>query len=80
MLRINSLVRLWCFCYKYTVDILSLCVSDRFYLQGITTYEAVMQYTQDISEYRFSGFSGALKDKFEEVRSVDRNIKWSWPF
>ena len=42
---------LWCFCYEYTADLLSVLAIGRFDLQGRTPYEAVMQYTPDISEY-----------------------------
>ena len=44
-------IRLWCFCYEYSADLLSFLVIRRFDLQGRTLYEVVMQYTPDISEY-----------------------------
>ncbi len=44
-------IRLWCFCYEYAADILSLCASGRFDLQGRTSYEHVVGYTPDITEY-----------------------------
>ena len=44
-------VRLWCFCYEYTTDILSLCATGRFDLRGRTSYEVVTNYTPDILEY-----------------------------
>ena len=44
-------IRLWCFCYEYAADILSLMVSSRFELQGRTPFEVVAGYTPDISEY-----------------------------
>ena len=44
-------VRLWCFCYEYSADILSLCATGRFDLWGRTPYEVVTNYTPDISEY-----------------------------
>ena len=44
-------IRLWCFCYEYAADLLSLMVPNRFELQGRTPYEVVAGYTPDISEY-----------------------------
>ena len=41
---LNTLVRLWCCCYEYSVDILTLLATGRFDLQGRTSYEAVMHY------------------------------------
>ena len=51
MQKTNTLVRLWCFCYEYSADILSLLATGRFDLQGRYSYEVVMRYTPDISEY-----------------------------
>ena len=51
MMKTNTPIRLWCFCYEYSADVLSLCASGRFELKGRTPYEAVMHYTPDISEY-----------------------------
>ena len=48
----NTPVRLWCFCYEYSADILSLCAAGRFDLKGRgTAYECTMNYTPGISEY-----------------------------
>ena len=47
----NTPVRLWCFCYEYSADLLSLLATGRFDLQGRTSYEVAMHYTPDISEY-----------------------------
>ena len=47
----NTPIRLWCFCYEYSADVLNLCASGRYDLQGRTPYESVMNYTPDISEY-----------------------------
>ena len=44
-------MRLWYFCHEYLAELISLLANYRFELQGGTPYEAVMQYTQDISEY-----------------------------
>jgi len=44
-------IRLWCFCYEYCADILSLCATGRYDLKGRTPYECVMHSTPDISEY-----------------------------
>ena len=46
----NTPIRLWCFCYEYTAEILSLCATGRFDLHGRTPYEHVLNYTPDISE------------------------------
>ena len=60
MQRSDTPIRLWCFCYKYSADVLSLLATGRFELQGRTPYEAVMNYTLDISEYAsFTWFHGA---------------------
>ena len=57
MLDSNNPIRLWCFCYKFTADIIYLCATGRFELQGLIPYETVMNYTPDISEYvSFSWF------------------------
>ena len=44
-------IRLWCFCYEYSADVLFVPATGRYELQGRTSYEAVMHYTPDISEY-----------------------------
>ena len=51
MVTTETPVQLWCFAYEFAADILSLCGTNRFELQGRTPYEAVMNYTPDISEY-----------------------------
>ena len=51
MLQTNTPMLLWCFCSEYTADLLSLCASGRFDIQGWTAYKAEMKYTPDISEY-----------------------------
>ena len=50
MIELNTPIRLWCFCYTYTSDIISLCATGCFELQVQNTYETVMNYTPDISE------------------------------
>ena len=53
----NTPIRLWCFAYEFAADLLSLCATGRFDLQGRTPYECTMNYTPDISEYAsFSWF------------------------
>ena len=47
----NTLVRLWCFCYEYSAELLSILANGIFDLQGRTIYEAVIHYTTDILEY-----------------------------
>lgn len=51
MQKTDAPIRLWCFCYEYSADVLSLLASGRFELQGRTPYEFIMNYTPDISEY-----------------------------
>ena len=51
MMETQTPIRLWCFCYEYAADLLSLLAIGRFDLQGQTPYKLVMQYTPDISEY-----------------------------
>ena len=47
----NKPVQLWCFCYEYPAELISLLANSRFDLQGRTPYESVMHYTPDILEY-----------------------------
>ena len=49
MQKMNTPVWLWCFCYEYSADILSLLDIGRIYLQGRSPYEVVMHYTPGIS-------------------------------
>ena len=49
-------IRLWCFAYEYSANILSLCTTTRYDLHGRTPYEATMNYTPDISEYASFGW------------------------
>ena len=51
MERYQVLLRLWCFAYEYSTEILSFIVPASFQLQNCTPYESVMHYTPDISEY-----------------------------
>ena len=51
MQRTQAPIRLWCYAYEYAADIQSLLATDLYDLQGRTSYEFVMQYTPDISEY-----------------------------
>ena len=44
-------IRLWCFAYEYSAEILCLTATGKYQLQGRTPYEVVMNYTPDISEY-----------------------------
>ena len=57
MQKISTPVRLWCFCYEYVADVLSLFATGRFDFKGRNPYEFVTSYTPDISEYvSFSWF------------------------
>ena len=49
--KMQTPVRLLCFCYGCTAGILSLCATNRFDLKGRTPYKIVTNYTPDISEY-----------------------------
>ena len=51
MFHTQTPIRLWCFCFNYCADVLSLCATGRFELQGRTPFEIVTNYTPDISEY-----------------------------
>jgi Integrase core domain. len=51
MTATDTPIRLWCFCYEYTADLLSLLATGCFDLQGRTPYELIMHYTPDILEY-----------------------------
>ena len=51
MQRSNAPARLWCFCYEYSADVLSLLATGCYELKGRTPYEVVMNYTPDISKY-----------------------------
>ena len=57
MLESNTPIGPWCFCYRYTADIICLCATGCFEFQGWTPYEKVMNYTPYISKYAsFSWF------------------------
>ena len=57
IIEFNNTIILWCFCYEYTADIISLCDTGLFELQVQNPYETVMSYTSDIFEYAsFSWF------------------------
>ena len=51
MMHSQTPVRLWCFCYEFSADLLSLCATNRYDLQGRSAYEHVVGYTPDITEY-----------------------------
>ena len=78
MQRTNTPIRLWCFCYEYSADLLSLLASGRFDLQGRTAYEAVMHYTPDISEYvSYTWFQWC--HYFDESTKSKRLCRWLGP-
>ena len=59
MTRKSAPLRLWCFAYEHAADILSLCATGHYQLRGRTSYEHVMHYTPDISEYvNLNGING----------------------
>ena len=74
----NTPVRLWCFCYEYTADLLSLCANGSYNLQGRTPYEVVMHTTPDISEYvSFSWYQWCWY--FDENTRSKRLCRWLGP-
>ena len=78
MQRTNTPVRLWCFCYEYSAMILSLCATGRYDLKGRSSYEAVMNYTPDISEYvSFEWFQWCFY--FDETTRSKRLCRWLGP-
>ena len=78
MQKTNTPIRLWCFCYEYSADLLSLLANGRFNLQGRTPYEAVMHYTPDISEYvSFEWFQWCWY--FDEDFRSKRLCRWLGP-
>lgn len=78
MQKTQTPLRLWCFCYEYSADLLSLCASGRYDLKGRTPYEAVMHYTPDISEYTsFTWFQWCWY--FDESTKSKRLCRWLGP-
>ena len=78
MQRTKTPIRLWCFCYEYSADVLSILATGRFELQGRTPYEAVMNYTPDISEYAsFSWFQWCYY--FNESTKCKSLCRWLGP-
>ena len=78
MQRTNTPIRLWCFCYEYSATILSLCATGRYDLKGRSSYEAVMNYTPDISEYvSFEWFQWCFH--FDETTKAKRLCRWLGP-
>jgi hypothetical protein len=78
MMKTNTPIRLWCFCYEYAADVLSLCASGRFELKGRTPYEAVMHYTPDISEYTsYTWFQWCWY--YDEVTKSKQLCRWLGP-
>ena len=78
MQRTCTPIRLWCFCYEYSADVLTLLATDRYDLQGRTAYEAVMHYTPDISEYlSYRWFQWCYY--FDESTKSKRLCRWLGP-
>ena len=51
MMKTQTPLRLWCFCYKYMSNLLSLLAIGKCNVHGHTPYKVVMNYTRDILEY-----------------------------
>ena len=78
MQKTNTPVRLWCFCYEYSADLLSLLATGRYELQGRTSYEVVMHYTPDISEYvSYTWFQWC--HYFDKTTKSKRLCRWLGP-
>ena len=78
MQQTQTTIRLWCLCYEYSADILSLCATGRFDLKGRTTYDVVTNYTPSIYEYTtFSWFQWWWC--FDEYRRCKRLFRWLGP-
>ena len=78
MQKTNTPVRLWCFCYEYSADVLSLLATGRFDLQGRTSYEVFMHYTPDISEYvSYTWFQWC--HYYDESTKSKRLCRWLGP-
>ena len=78
MQKTNTPVRLWCFCYEYSADLLTLLATGRFDLQGRTSYEVVMHYTPDISEYvSYTWYQWCWY--FDESTKSKRLCRWLGP-
>ena len=78
MVATDTPIRLWCFCYEYTADLLSLLANGRFDLQGRTPYELIMHYTPDISEYvSFGWFQWCYY--FDEDSKSKKLCRWLGP-
>ena len=74
----NTPIRLWCFCYEYSADVLSVLATGRYELKGRTSYEVVMNYTPDISEYvSFAWFQWCWY--FDETTKSKRLCRWLGP-
>ena len=78
MQKTDTPVRLWCFCYEYCADVLGLCATGRFDLQGRTPYEGVMNYTPDISEYASYSWFQWCWFHYEKTKSK-RLCRWLGP-
>ena len=75
MQRKSAPLRLWCFAYEYSAEVLSLCATSHHQLQGRTAYEQVLHYTPDISEYvTFSWYQWAYY--WDEIASEKRLCRW----
>ena len=73
MMDTDTPIRLWCFCYEYTADLLSLLATGQFDLQGRTPYEMIMHFTPDISEYvSFSWFQWCYY--FDKSSIISKNL------
>ena len=78
MMATNTPIRLWCFCYEYSANLLSILANGRYDLQGRTPYEAVLHYTPDISEYvSFAWFQWCWY--YDEITNTKQLCRWLGP-
>ena len=78
MTETKTPIRLWCFCYEYAADVLSVLATGRFDLHGRTPYECLLHYTPDISEYvTFRWFQWCWY--FDEQTRCKRLCRWLGP-
>ena len=75
MQRVQAPLRVWCFACKYAAEVLSLCAPNSYPLMGRTSYEHVMNYTPDISEYiSFEWFQWSYY--WDEIKKEKVMCRW----
>ena len=73
--RSSTPIRLWCFCFEYTANIISLCATGRFDLKGRTPCEVVTNYIPDIlKKVGKIKFGVMVPSSVQEALWLDREI------